>query len=567
MTVCQLFDNRVSTNDDGTYNVKDSEGNDSKSFSETLKRVEKLVEIHGEKGLASHMQSISPTDIEVAKALVKKDLVSADDLKNLTPNDWAIVLWTTTTFQNEAGKDLSVFLEEEEETTAFNSVPRIKGASARIQAMAAKAGVVVSNIRGGDSTKYDEEEHKRNYDKKALSMDKQLEKANGAQRRVLERLIHLHAFKRDVNDSSYELITGEEVNRISNVLSREQKFSFNNKDREDDFELNAQWGNQLDDIMSYILETGDESFLGIKKALLQGVKDREENLLMSDNVIKQIINIALEVQGRYPGAVFMTQAFIFNEEVGIGGTADIVLVDANGRIRVLDIKSSINPIAWNGSFFETIQHKKEYIGGKIVNTNFTHAYDKGFTVKGVPKGSRKEKHEAQGSLYIGMYKAHLLDIARDNPFNVIGLHITNIDPDTDALLDVELEFHDYPEGKGIQLDDKYVKLAQKKEKHVSLDLSPYADKTSNVIEKLKISIRDTIRHSEDHKVPGSKFMNISLRRYLRSLDEINELETIENYIAIMYKYFVDNGNFNNQLDNLKDDIRKGKFEDDMPEGS
>ena len=55
--------------------------------------------------------------------------------------------------------------------------------------------------------------------------------------------------------------------------------------------------------------------------------------------------MAIVVQGLMPqGSIAVSQIVVFDPDTKIAGTADLVIIDRNGKLRILDLKTSKNSI-------------------------------------------------------------------------------------------------------------------------------------------------------------------------------------------------------------------------------
>lgn len=393
--------------------------------------------------------------------------------------------------------------------------------------------------------------------KKLGDYKEQLARANPTQRSVMDKLARMNAHKESSTETKYSLITGESVNRFSFILNQDPRFAFSKKEVENDFNINAHWGNQLDDILSYVLSTEEVDLNLIRREVNKKIQERNiedsatEELVLKDEVIKEVINEAVKLKQKYPNDVFMTQMFLVNKGSGIGGTADVLKIDRTGEIKVIDIKSSINRIAWNGKYYEK-NKKKEYVGGRIVDSIYDYAYDKEYTYSGVNKASKKARHEAQLSTYIGILKSKGFNVSDTG--DVLGLHIQEVDENS-VVGKVEAEYYE----DTLEQNEQYEDIAAQDGTFLILDLSPYKAKTDLIMDKIKLAMNDRISLLKDSSAKDKEFAIRVYKSYMNNLSEIDAGTTIESYIQIIYQAYVEDKFGNNELDRLNKDILSGKF--------
>lgn len=148
---------------------------------------------------------------------------------------------------------------------------------------------------------------------------------------------------------------------------------------------NAQWGNQMDDILTAVLK--GESLETAKARHLAGITSRESGEAnLTTEVVEELYNIFTALKSEYPDAVLISQQILYNIEKGIAGTADIMIIHKDGSTDILDLKSSINPS--DGSYIHTLSN------GDTVETSYTKEWS--------GKSSKKNRHRAQLSVYTGL---------------------------------------------------------------------------------------------------------------------------------------------------------------------
>src|SRR5690606_34665600 len=146
-----------------------------------------------------------------------------------------------------------------------------------------------------------------------------------------------------------------------------------------------------------------------KESALREFKNKYPSPLITDNALSKIFDSVEDIINKYNDCLIFTQQPFHNKERKVMGTADIVIVFPDGRIKIIDIKSSIYPVGYNKGSYQTY----ETVMGK------TNSYDRTSRTF----ASRKQQHEAQLSIYKGLAEYSGLSFIDDpiaiQPINVI----------------------------------------------------------------------------------------------------------------------------------------------------
>lgn len=396
--------------------------------------------------------------------------------------------------------------------------------------------------------------------------------ANDVQRKIVDNLALVSGEKQFVSDNSYQVLDGTNLTRISTIIANDSRFRFDGIEVEGQYALNRHWGNQLDDVISsYLNSGGSTTFAAVKKDLIASIRDREqeegETLILSDQVIQEAMNSAQELMNQYPKSVFMTQVFLHNKTNKIGGTVDIIAIKEDGTLDVIDIKSSLNPIGWDGSKFKKTK-KRGHLEGKIIEEAYDYSYTKKYNAAGVSKGSKKDRHEAQLSLYTGMLNTLGYTV---NKVNIMMMHIQEIENGTASKVGYELYNFDK-----IKIVEEWREKALSETEFVQEDLTGHEAKVDSAINTIKEALTQQIKSMAQSNNKSKDYLQYVFRENLKGLvftNELNELQEseillkkigrIDDYIQAIHNFFVGNeeDNFKNELQKLQADIIAGKFKD------
>ena len=261
-------------------------------------------------------------------------------------------------------------------------------------------------------------------------VDKALDKSNSIQEEIIKKLFHVAiSSKEEIDSLSANLSDTASANTIV-VLNKEDHTYVDITNREiyksvttvikgqlaneEEVQLNLAVGNDVDALLDSVIsdQSFEEAFLKMK------VFDRavaEKTFTMLEEQINQLIP---------QGAVGISQVVVFDEATKIAGTADLIVIDRNGKIRVIDLKTSKNSIR-ELAFVDAVKNKipgrtqgtkyeiKEYDlyddipaldakGKPILNPDGTPKIYLGSDLKklyGVDKLSTQGQHNLQVNLY------------------------------------------------------------------------------------------------------------------------------------------------------------------------
>ena len=266
-------------------------------------------------------------------------------------------------------------------------------------------------------------------------VNKALDKSNSIQQEIIKKLFHVAiSSKEEIDSLSANLSDTASANTIV-VLNKEDHTYVDITNREiyksvttaikgqlaneEDVQLNLAIGNDVDALLDAIIsEQSFEEVFPNMKVLDEALATKMFNML--EEQLTQLIP---------QGAVGISQVVVFDEATKLAGTADLVVIDKNGKIRIVDLKTSKNSI-YDRTFVDAIKNKvpgrtqgtkyeiKEYElkddmpaldakGKPILNPDGTPKIFLGSDLKklyGVDKLSTIAQHNLQVNLYRRMFE-------------------------------------------------------------------------------------------------------------------------------------------------------------------
>lgn len=247
------------------------------------------------------------------------------------------------------------------------------------------------------------------------SVEAQLENSTVEQRKSVEKLEYLKS-QLSVEGEHYifydENNNKRKLTRVSRLLDNIARIAFDNENYDPlEFEDNRQWGNQTDQLLNLVIQYNNKE--EVLREYTRWIDNTGTENLLSDEVIDQVVTEFLQIyeDAQKNGDVILSQVPFYNISKSAGGTTDVILVTKEGRLKIVDLKTSNKPT----------QGEYEVIGkdGK----KYTNAYDLPFSKK---KGSKKERHSYQQSFYMAMAQAMGFEV---DSISIMPLHVT---PGTDG---------------------------------------------------------------------------------------------------------------------------------------
>jgi hypothetical protein len=389
--------------------------------------------------------------------------------------------------------------------------------------------------------------------------------ASKSQKQTCEKIMSFQNDLGGTTDKNYILKNNTVLNRTSSVIDKDPKFKFENEDfDEEEYDINRQWGNQIDDVLRavilYRFDKDQEAKVleEIKKQREKRSKEREakgknaEESVMSDVVVYKLISEFNKFAQRNSDKILIPQAFLYNEETKIGGTADIIMINKFGTVQVVDLKSSLYPVGWNGKFFES--YDKEGADGKIYKNSYTKTF-------GENRGSKKQRHEAQTSMYIGMMLARGINYNESEPIKILPVHIKQLDEYSgETIEDVVVENDNAP----MDLNNEYLEKVSIDDAHNTRLLNSYETDFELNKNKLIVFIKTEIQLLRNIKDKKSYYRIKELEKLLEKLNDtsVANASKISAYITDLHKTFV-SGDFAlvKQIRSLTRKIKNGDIKD------
>lgn len=266
-------------------------------------------------------------------------------------------------------------------------------------------------------------------------VNKALDKSNSIQQEIIKKLFHVAiSSKEEIDSLSANLSDTASANTIV-VLNKEDHTYVDITNREiyksvttaikgqlaneEDVQLNLAIGNDVDALLDAIIseQSFEEAFPSMK-VLDEALATKMFNML--EEQLTQLIP---------QGAIGISQVVVFDEATKLAGTADLVVIDKNGKIRIVDLKTSKNSI-YDRTFVDAVKNKipgrtqgtkyeiKEYElkedmpaldakGNPILNADGSPKIYLGSDLKklyGVDKLSTIAQHNLQVNLYRRMFE-------------------------------------------------------------------------------------------------------------------------------------------------------------------
>ena len=338
------------------------------------------------------------------------------------------------------------------------------------------------------------------------------ESASLAQKFAIHKMIENHLKIKPVGDTHYTM-DGEELMRMSNAIDGIDEFTFDGDDSL--YEVNRQWGNAINEIF-------DMAMSG------KPISDFKSTYI-DPAVAEQLYN-QFQSYDFGPGAKVLTQVRLATittdkdgkpyrnkegkEFAGVAGTADIIVVDKDGVVRVLDLKSSINPTAKPYSKVKGgITYVNEY--GKRVLKN---------------KASKKERHAIQLSGYYYMLKNMGFNMAEKKPIGVLPVHITSTRGDTIASHELEPLIDDHA------IDVRFS----------NLDKSTNNKKAEALLVKIKMMLGKQLQKAENEGKPTFFINNI-----LEAIKGVDSAIAVQEFVDEIFKNMYGSPSFRGQQERLE----------------
>ena len=236
-------------------------------------------------------------------------------------------------------------------------------------------------------------------------IDSVLSESNGIQKNVIKKLFHqamtteevvdsLSANINNNNDGSTIVTLNEEDHTYVDITNGEIYTSVTTAIKGqlknlEDVQLNLDIGNDVDALLDALVSHQTVADVMDQMNVLNEEQAREAYNTLSTT----LNNIMLE------GDIALSQVVVFDESTKLAGTADLVIVDKHGRIKIVDLKTSKNSLKAQ-SIIDTAAGRQQK---KYYDKEWGLPEDSLLKQAGVDKLSTRAQHNLQVNLYRRMF--------------------------------------------------------------------------------------------------------------------------------------------------------------------
>jgi len=263
--------------------------------------------------------------------------------------------------------------------------------------------------------------------KKQKLIDKIISESSGAQKTVIKRLFHqamttdqvIDSFSANRNsesdgstivtlnkaDHTYVDITGGEIyTSVTTAIKGKLK-------NQKDVQLNLDIGNDVDLLLDVIVG---------RETITQSVLD-QMNVLNEEQARKAFGELDTTLKNIMPeGSVALSQVVVFDESTGLAGTADLVIVQRDGKIRIVDLKTSKNSLSAQ-SIIDTKAGRQQK---SYYDKEWGLSEESLLKQKGIDKLSTRVQHNLQVNLYRRMFENMGYDVYDGSTGAATTIHFT-----------------------------------------------------------------------------------------------------------------------------------------------
>ena len=246
----------------------------------------------------------------------------------------------------------------------------------------------------------------------ALSPEKQkiidsvMSESNGIQKNIISKLFHqamssdqiidfLSANVNSGTDGSTIVVLNEENHTYVDITNGEVYTSVTTAIKgklknQEDVQLNLDIGNDVDALLDALVSHQTVAdVMGQMKIL------NEEQARETYNTLRTTLNNIMP-----EGSVALSQVVVFDEATKLAGTADLVIIDRHGRIRIVDLKTSKNSLRAQ-SIIDTAAGRKQK---KYYDKEWALPEDSLLKQAGVDMLSTRGQHNLQVNMYRRMFQ-------------------------------------------------------------------------------------------------------------------------------------------------------------------
>lgn len=297
---------------------------------------------------------------------------------------------------------------------------------------------------------------------------------------------------------------GKEYKRVSTLIDEKYPSSVFKGDSFL-YEDNRNWGNAIDAVLTAIIDEENTDDIG-----------NRFGLNINQNIINKLHKRLSQIKNNNPNGIILSQLQIEYDDVV--GTADIIIINPDGSIKIYDIKSS-----WDS----TVQPNEKNI-----------SYDndpRGYTTK-------KEKHTRQLNAYSHMFEKNGIKVESINiiPFFIEQADSKNINKVVPEPL-IDISFRNDIQSK--LFPSEKVNIPNYVPQSVKKDIGRSKKQLHDMMNKLVVNIEErisranrTIVKKEDRVKVVSKLKAI---QKLLTDENINEIQRLDSFVQSTHKTLVE----------------------------
>lgn len=242
-------------------------------------------------------------------------------------------------------------------------------------------------------------------------VDGVLDQSNGLQAEIIKRMFHVATTSKEqveslsaninfADESGDIVVLNEKDHTYYNITSGEQYTSVTTAIKgtlknQEEVQLNLDIGNDVDALLDALVSFESlESVVDKMKVLnLEQSTEMYERLRETLSILKPV------------GSVAISQVVVFDEATKLAGTADLVVIDPNGKIKIIDLKTSKNSIfakSVKDKLVNSIPSREESISYE--SREWILPEDSLLKQAGVNKLSTAGQHNLQVNMYKRMFE-------------------------------------------------------------------------------------------------------------------------------------------------------------------
>lgn len=332
------------------------------------------------------------------------------------------------------------------------------------------------------------------------------------QLRVINTLVAMQSLTKN-KDVYFDSVTGVEFQRATQFIKTlkgpngEEGFYEYKGNEDDEVGLKAaERGNQIDDLVQFIIEG-----LDVDSAINQVIDNRNtrtkdnpeiNKVAVDEEVLKELYNSIKNVIGnKFKDYIVLPQVVLADPEKGIAGTADIFLISPEGKVRILDVKTS-----------------KYSTDGVTFTKNYGDS------------ASVKQKYTAQLSVYKALAKSMGLMFEESDDLSIIPVYFPgkSIEEIDEARLEPEVKI------SALNYILEMFNIGETTAPEETLSDDPEV----NLIKKVKVIL--TKRLSEINKMPAGykkESAKSETESILNTLNQAESIKKLTEFVTGLHKQF------------------------------